>query len=96
MLRNRFPDSISAATAAFALGGIAFERRVDYSEAARWFATYLDEQPSGALMGDATGRLMEARHRAGDTLAARRDAQRYLQRFPSGPYAATASGILAE
>ena len=39
---------------------------------------------------------MEARHRAGDVQAARRDAQRYLQRFPSGPYAATASGILAE
>jgi transmembrane sensor len=96
ILRNRFPDSVSAATAAFALGRIAFERRVDYHDAARWFATYLAEQPSGALMGDATGRLMEAHQRAGDSVAARRDAQRYLQRFPSGPYAATATGILAD
>ena len=54
------------------------------------------EQPSGPLMGDAVGRLMEARHRAGDGVAARRDAQRYLERFPRGPYAATASAILAE
>ena len=40
---------------------------------------------SGPLMGDAIGRLMEARHRAGDQPAARRDAERYLQRFPEGP-----------
>jgi transmembrane sensor len=96
ILRQRFPDSISAATAAFALGRIAFERRTDYREAARWFATYLEEQPNGALMGDATGRLMEARQRAGDDPAARRDAERYLRRFPNGPYAATAAAILAD
>ena len=96
VLRHRFPGSVSAATAAFALGRIAFERRVDYGDAARWFGVYLDEQPNGPLMGDAIGRLMEARHRAGDGPAARRDAQRYLQRFPGGPYAGTASSILAE
>jgi transmembrane sensor len=95
-LRRRFPGSLSAATAAFALGRIAFERHGDYEDAARWFGTYLDEQPSGPLMGDATGRLMEARHRAGDRVSARRDAERYLQRFPGGPYAATASAILAD
>jgi hypothetical protein len=47
-------------------------------------------------MGDAVGRLMEARHRAGDQPSARRDAERYLQRFPEGPYAGTARVILAE
>jgi transmembrane sensor len=96
VLRHRFPGSVSAATAAFALGRIAFERRADYDDAARWFAVYLDEQPSGPLMGDAVGRLMEARQRAGDVAAARRDARRYLQRFPGGPYAGTASAILAD
>ena len=95
MLRQRFPGSTSAATGAFSLGRLAFERRGAYSEAARWFATYLDEQPHGPLMGDAVGRLMEARHRAGDQPAARRDAERYLQRFPEGPYAGTARVILA-
>ncbi len=95
-LRQRFPGSTSAATGAFSLGRLAFERRGAYAEAARWFATYLDEQPHGPLMGDAVGRLMEARDRAGDRSAARRDAERYLQRFPEGPYAGTARAILAE
>ena len=95
-LRQRFPGSPSAATGAFALGRLAFERRAAYGEAARWFGTYLDEQPAGPLMGDAVGRLMEARHRAGERAAARRDAERYLLRFPEGPYAGTARAILAE
>jgi transmembrane sensor len=96
ILRQRFPGSTSAATGAFSLGRLAFEKRGAYVEAARWFATYLNEQPQGPLMGDAIGRLMEARDRAGDRPAARRDAERYLQRFPEGPYAGTARVILAE
>jgi TolA-binding protein len=96
MLRQRFPGTSSAATGAFSLGRLAFEKRGAYGEAARWFAIYLDEQPHGPLMGDAVGRLMEARQRAGDRPAARRDAQNYLQRFPEGPYAGTARAILAE
>jgi transmembrane sensor len=95
-LRQRFPGSTSAATGAFSLGRLAFEKRGAYAEAARWFAKYLDEQPDGPLMGDAVGRLMEARHRAGDRASARRDAERYLQRFPEGPYAGTARTILAD
>jgi len=96
MLRQRFPGSTSAATGAFSLGRLAFEKRGAYGEAARWFGTYLNEQPQGPLMGDAIGRLMEARDRAGDRAAARRDAERYLQRFPEGPYAGTARVILAD
>jgi TolA-binding protein len=91
-LRQRFPGSASA----FSLGRLAFEKRGAYAEAARWFATYLNEQPQGPLMGDAVGRLMEARDRAGDRQTARRDAERYLQRFPDGPYAGTARVILAD
>ena len=96
ILRQRFPGSTSAATGAFSLGRLAFEKRGAYAEAARWFATYLDEQPQGPLMGDAIGRLMEARHRVGDRQTARRDAEIYLQRFPEGAYAGTARVILAE
>jgi TolA-binding protein len=95
-LRQRFPGTTSAATGAFSLGRLAFEKRGAYSEAARWFATYLNEQPQGPLMGDAIGRLMEARDHAGDRTGARRDAERYLQRFPDGPYAGTARVILAD
>ena len=96
VLRQRFPGTTSAATGAFSLGRLAFEKRGAYAEAARWFSTYLDEQPHGPLMGDAVGRLMEARDRAGDHPAARRDAERYLRRFPEGPYAGTARVILAD
>ncbi|HEX2657360.1 MAG TPA: tetratricopeptide repeat protein, partial [Polyangia bacterium] len=95
-LRHRYPDSSDAATAAFTLGRIAFERRGAYEEAAHWFATYLEEQPRGPLMGDAVGRLMEARQRAGDRAGARMDATRYLLRFPEGPYAPAARVILAD
>ena len=93
-LRQRFPSSREAATAAFTLGKIAFEQRHAYEDAVLWFATYLREQPSGLLMGDAFGRLMEARLRAGDRAGARSDAEQYLRRFPEGPYAAQARGLL--
>jgi hypothetical protein len=93
-LRARFPGSAVAGTAAFTLGRIVFEKEHDYSQAASWFETYLREQPSGPLMGDAFGRLMEARLRAGDTLRARTTAEQYLGRFPAGPYSAEARGIL--
>jgi transmembrane sensor len=96
VLRQRFPSSPEAATAAFTLGRIAFETTHAYPEAARWFGTYLREQPSGPLMGDSFGRLMEARLRAGDQAGARADAEQYLRRFPEGPYASEARGILAK
>jgi transmembrane sensor len=95
-LRQRHPGTPEAATAAFTLGRIAFERRRAYDEAARWFAAYLSEAPRGPLMGDAVGRLMEARRRAGDRAGARSDAERYLRRFPEGPYAPEARVVLAD
>jgi hypothetical protein len=96
VLRQRFPASTDAATAAFSLGRIAFERQHNYAEAVRWFATYLREQPMGPLMGDSVGRLMEARLRSGDEASARMDATQYLRRFPEGPYASEARGILSK
>ncbi len=94
VLRQRFPGTMDAATAAFTLGRIAFEKQHAYAEAANWFETYLREQPSGPLMGDSFGRLMEARLRSGDHMAAHTGAQQYLRRFPEGPYASEARGIL--
>ena len=95
-LRQRFADSSDAATAAFRLGRIAFEKHHAYADAAHWFDIYLREQPSGPLMGDAFGRLMEARQRSGNLAGARVEAQQYLRRFPQGPYAAEAQGILSQ
>ena len=85
MLRQRFPGTMDASTAAFKLGLVAFEKDHAYAEAARWFEICLREQPSGPLMGDSVGRLMEARLRGGDLVGARSDAQQYLRRFPEGP-----------
>lgn len=95
ILRQRFPGTTDAATAAFRLGLIAFELERDYALAAQWFEIYLRDQPSGPLMGDSFGRLMQARSRAGDMPRARADAQQYLRRFPQGPYALEARGILS-
>lgn len=95
-LRTRFAGSNEAAIAAFTLGRMAFDQRGDYRAAVTWFGSYLSERPRGPLMGDATGRLMEARARSGDKAGARRDARNYLDRFPHGPYARAAGAILAE
>jgi TolA-binding protein len=95
-LRKRFPGSSEAGTAAFTLGRMAFDQQADYGQAAHWFAAYLSEQPNGPLMGDASGRLLEAHERQGDRPAARRDAESYLKRFPDGPYAKRARRIFTE
>ena len=94
-LRQRFPGSADAGTAAFTLGRIVFENEHAYARAADWFETYLREQPRGPLMGDAFGRLMEARLRSGDGGGARASAEQYLRRFPEGPYASEARGVLS-
>jgi transmembrane sensor len=95
ILRQRFSGTTDASTAAFRLGLMAFEKDQAYAQAARWFEIYLREQPSGPLMGDSFGRLMEARLHGGDLEGARSDAQQYLRRFPEGPYASEARGILS-
>ena len=95
-LRQRFPGSPDARTAAFTLGRLAFESEHDYGKAAGWFETYMREEPRGPLMGDAFGRLMEARLHAGDGAGARASAQQYLRRFPGGPYSSEAIGILSK
>ncbi|AUX46465.1 uncharacterized protein SOCE26_079710 [Sorangium cellulosum] len=94
-LRQRFPGSPEAASAAFLLGRIAQDQNKDHAGAASWFARYLSEHPAGAFAADAAGRLVEAEDRRGDPAAARRAAERYLAAYPSGSHAAYARRLLA-
>jgi hypothetical protein len=89
--RARFPNTKQAATAAFLLG-----RRAPPSEAARWFTTYLGEQPSGPLAREAAGRLIESYYHAGDSARTRQAASAYLAQYPSGPHAAFARSMLGQ
>lgn len=90
-VRRRFAGSGTAARAAFALGVLARG-----SEAERHFEAYLREDPAGALEREAIGRLLEARHEAGDPSGAARWARRYLALDAEGPHAALARRVLAE
>jgi TolA-binding protein len=94
-LRDRFPGSSQAASAAFMLGRIAQDRDKDPTAAAAWLTRYLSEQPAGAFAAEASGRLVEARDRAGDEAGARRAAERYLEAYPGGSHAAYARSVLA-
>jgi ferric-dicitrate binding protein FerR (iron transport regulator)/TolA-binding protein len=93
-LRRRYPHDPRAASAAFHLGRLAFDGRAAHAEAARWFATYLAEQPSGPFAREAAGRLIEARERAGNITGARDAARDYLARYPTGPHAGKARSLL--
>jgi TolA-binding protein len=87
-LRDRFPGDPQASTAAFYLGRMSGDR-----EAAEWFRTYLREAPGGALRREASGRLLEALSRGGDTAAAADAARSYLKQYPHGPHASLAASL---
>lgn len=94
-LRSRGVGTVAAKHAAFSLGRVHFDQRAAYAEAARWFRTYLAEQPGGPFAREAEGRLMEALSRAGDRSAARHVAEGYLARYPHGPHERVARQLLA-
>jgi hypothetical protein len=75
---------------AYGLGLLAFDQERDFSGAARWFETYLAEQPEGDLRREASGRAMEAWQRAGARDKARAAAVDYLRQYPHGVEAAVA------
>jgi hypothetical protein len=87
--RARFSGSPQAAMSAFLLG-----RTASGAQAAKWFSTYLKEQPSGALAREALGRLIEAYQAAGDRVSSRAVAERYLKSYPDGPHATLAREAL--
>lgn len=89
--RTKLP---SGGRASYGLGLIAFDQRGDFADAAHWFEAYLSEQPSGALRAEATGRLMEALERAGQSQRARQVAEQYLARYPSGAQASLARKLI--
>lgn len=101
ILNKRFPHSPQSALATFHLGRLAFDQDQNYETAARHFAKYLADNPQGALVGDAWGRLLQARQRVShkdpaSEAAAHQDALAYLARFPHGPYAGLARRLLRQ
>jgi outer membrane protein assembly factor BamD (BamD/ComL family) len=80
---------------AYSLGLTAFDQDRDFALAARWFETYLSEQPNGRLRREAEGRLMEALQRAGQSDKAKAIAERYLREYPDGTHALLARQIVA-
>lgn len=93
-LRQRFPGTREAGLAAFLLGRIAFDQAHAPADAARWFTTYLAEQPGGSFAAEAAGRIIEARERTGDLDGARDAARRYLATYPNGAHADRARSLL--
>ena len=91
--RKKLPDGDRTA---YGLGLLAFDQQRNYGEAARWFRTYLGEQPQGSLRREALGRLMEALQRSGDAGGAHRVAQEYLDKYPAGAHAALARRLASE
>jgi hypothetical protein len=89
--RRRFAGTRDAAMAAYLLG-----RSAASADAARWFSTYLTEQPDGPLAREASGRLMEAQFGSGQREAARAQARTYLLRYPAGPHADFANMVLRQ
>jgi hypothetical protein len=73
--------------AAYGLGLLAFDQEKDFAGAAKWFETYLREQPQGVLRREAQGRLMEAFQRSGERSKAQAAAREYLASFPDGEHA---------
>jgi TolA-binding protein len=94
-LRSRGAGSAAAKQAAFSIARVHFDQRAAYAEAARWFRTYLAEQPGGPLAREAEGRLMESLSRAGDRVGARKVAEGYLAKYAQGPHERVARQLLS-
>ena len=84
------PKLAGGGRSAYVLGLVAFDNERDYPTAARWFETYLGEQPAGELRREASARRMEAWQAAGDLERARAAARDYLRDYPGGAQAALA------
>jgi transmembrane sensor len=84
--RNRNP---ACGVATFRRALIA-ARRSDVGTAIELSTRYLEDHPDGSLTREVFGRRMQWRDAGHDVEGARRDARRYLARWPDGPHAALA------
>ncbi len=89
-LRDRYPNSGHATTAALYLGRMAFDQQHQYAVAAKWFKIYLSEQKGGTLHREVLGRLMETQYKANMYSDAKHTATKYLEQYPEGPQAGRA------
>jgi TolA-binding protein len=92
-LRERFPGSGRAQSAAFVLGRLR-DGQGDRADALSWYEVYLRESPAGPLAAEAQGRRMLSLHALGRSEAAAEAARQYLERFPSGAYARHAQQLI--
>ena len=77
----------NADRAVYELGRLAFDQRKNYAAAESYFSEYVKRFPTGALVGEAAGLLLESRIKAGHNAGARDAAASYLRSFPNGPHA---------
>jgi len=94
--RSRFPNSARAFDAAFLLGRLEEVRQGSPRKALAWYERYLEEAPSGAYASEALGRRMIVTQDLIGLAAARRVAEDYLRRFPTGTYAGAARALRQE
>lgn len=90
-IRVQAPHTEASSLATFELGRIAFG--VNQKEAARWFALYLEEAPSGVFAREALGRLLESTVSFDET-GAIEIAKRYIAAYPEGPHRPTADKVV--
>jgi hypothetical protein len=91
--RSRFPGSARALDAAFLLGRLEEVREDNARKALSWYERYLEEAPSGAYASEALGREMIVTQDLMGVAAARRVAEDYLRRFPTGTYVGAARAL---
>ncbi|MCC6527809.1 MAG: FecR domain-containing protein [Polyangiaceae bacterium] len=91
-VRERFPGSDAAASAAFLLGRMA--EGGSAPAALGWYDRYLAEAPRGAFASEALGRKMAAVYRGSGKDAARALAEQYLRHYPQGAHAGVARQIV--
>jgi hypothetical protein len=93
-VRRRFPEAPRALNALYLLGRVEESREGGTAQAIAWYDEYLAHVKSGALAGEALGRMMILTEKAQGPARARPLAEDYLRRFSSGSYAASARALI--
>ncbi len=93
-IRRRFPSHANATMAAYSLGRLEVDGGGTDRAAIKWFKTYLQNAPSGALAEAARGRILLSYRKLGDRSSMRQAAKDYLRHHPSGGHASLAKSLL--